>query len=260
MLKAVIASLDDAPDGAKDFYKPGTADDGTDGRFVLKVESVDGFALENVTGLKNTLGKEMTQRKALEKATKAFEGIDPERAREAISKYDEFANLDPEKEADKIAEAKFQAAKTQLLDKHTTDLAQKDARITQLTGAVDQMVRQASATQAIAEAKGSVGLLLPHVLAHTRVKETDDGKFVVEVVDQAGNVRIGDSQGAPMDLKGLVKEMRQSEEYARAFDGEGHSGTGKVADNPGSPKKGSVGGDRSERAAHFAQKYGLPAS
>ena len=123
---------------------------------------------------------------------------------------------------------------------------------------MDKLVRQAAATSAIAEAKGSVELLLPHVLANTRVKETDDGDFVVEVVDAKGNVRIGDSKGAPMDLKGLVAEMRQHETFARAFEGDGHSGTGKEADKGGGAKRGDVSGNRSERAAHFASKFGLP--
>lgn len=260
MLKAIIGSLDEAPDGARDYYQAGTAENGTDGKFVLKVEPVEGYALENVSGLKTTLGKEMTQRKALEKAQKAFEGLDPDKAREALSKYEEFANLDPAKEADKIAHTKVEAIKAQLIEKHTADLTSKEDRIGKLSGAVDRLVRQAAATAAIAEAKGSVDLLLPHVLSHTRVKETETGDFVVEVVDKDGNTRIGNGQGDPMDIKGLVSEMRQSDAYARAFDGDGHTGSGKQPDQTGGAKKGDVNGSRSERAAHFASKFGLPAA
>lgn len=259
MLKAIVASLDDAPEAVRSFYTPGTADAGTEGRFVLKVDPVDGFALENVTGLKGTLSKEMTARKALEKANKAFEGVDPEKAREALAKYEEFANLDPAKEADKIAQTKVDAIKAQLIEKHTGELTAREQRINTLLGAVDGLTRKQAATAALAEAKGSVGLLLPHVLAHTRVKENDDGTFAVEVIDAAGNARIGDSQGRLMDIKGLVAEMRASDEYARAFDGDGNSGSGKQQDNPGGPKKGDVGGSRSERAQHFATKFNLPA-
>lgn len=260
MLKAILASLDDAPDGARDFYQAGTAEAGTEGKFVLKVDPVDGFALENVAGLKSTLGKEMTQRKALEKTVKAFEGLDADKAREALAKVEEFANLDPAADADKIANGKVEAIKAQLLEKHAADLTARDTRITKLSEALDKRVRQAAATAALAEAKGSVELLLPHVLAHTRVKETEAGDFVVEVVDKDGNVRIGDSQGAPMDLKGLVAEMRKSDAYSRAFDGDGQSGGGKQPDTPTGSKRGDVNGSRAERAAHFASKFGLPAN
>lgn len=259
MLKAIIASLDDAPEAVRSFYTPGTADAGTDGRFVLTVDPVDGFALENVTGLKGTLSKEMTARKAAERINKAFEGVDPDKAREALAKYEEFANLDPAKEADKIAQTKVDAITAQLVQKHGTELAASKDRIASLMGAVDGLTRKQAATAALAEAKGSVGLLLPHVLAHTRVKENDDGTFAVEVVDAAGNARIGDSQGRLMDIKGLVAEMRQSDEYARAFDGEGQSGSGKQQDAPsGGVKKGDVSGSRAERAQHYASKFGLP--
>lgn len=259
-LKAIIDKLEDAPDSLREHYRAGTADEGADGKFVLGVEAVGGFALEDVSGLKSTLGKELTLRKKLEKDVKAFEGLDADKAREAITKLEEFGNIDPAKEADKLANIKFEAAKVQLLDKHQAELKAVNDRVGALTGAVDGLTRKSQATLAIAEAKGAVELLLPHVLAHTRVKETDTGEFVVEVVDKDGNARIGDGKGTPMDIKGLVAEMRASETFSRAFDGDGHSGSGKEHDKGGGKEKGDLGGTRAERAAHFASKFGLPAS
>lgn len=260
MLKAIVASLDDVPEGVRDYYEAGTAEHETEGKFVLKVEPVDGFALENINGLKTTLGKEMSLRKSLEKQVVKYKDIDPDAAREALAKLQEMGDLDPAKDADRIADSKFQAAKAQLLEKHGQELAQRDERINTLDSALDGLVRREAAVKAIAEAKGSVDLLLPHVMAHTRRKETDDGKFDVEVIDASGNVRIGNAKGDPMDLKGLVAEMRQSETFARAFDADGHSGTGKQPDNPGGAKtKGDMGGSRDERKAAIAQRFKLPA-
>lgn len=249
-LKAVLTSLDAAPEALREHYAE------KDGKFYLSVDAVDGYALEDVTGLKSALGAERTKREQLEASVVKFKDLDPDKARAALTELEELKKIDPSKEADKIASSKFEAAKAQLLEKHGEEIGTREERIGKLTGAVDKLVRQAAATAAIAEAKGSIELLLPHVLSSTRVKETEDGDFVVEVVDAKGNVRIGDAKGSPMDLKGLISEMRASDTYARAFDGDGHSGTGKEADKG----DGGNGGGGSDRAAYYAKKFNLPAA
>lgn len=250
-LKAILASLDGIDDATKALYVE------KDGKFVLDVETVEGFALEDVSGLKTALGKERTARENAERLTAAFKDIDPAKAKEALAKVEEWGNLDPSKEADKIANSKFEAAKTQLLEKHTGELTSRDERIGHLTKTVEGLLIDAAATSALAEAKGSVELLLPHVRAHTRVKEVD-GKFQVEVIDKDGNAKIADSKGTPMDIKGLVAEMRQSDAFGRAFEGSGNSGTGKTPGNGGGAgggQKGNFGGSREERTAAIAAKF-----
>jgi len=95
------------------------------------------------------------------------------------------------------------------------------------------------------------------VRAHTRVKEVD-GKFTVEVVDKDGNAKIADSKGTPMDIAGLVAEMKESEAFGRAFEGSGQSGSGKQPGPGGGgtpPQRGNFGGTREERAAAIAAKF-----
>lgn len=255
-LKAIIDSTDGLSEELKAHYRPGTADEGAEGKFVLDATPVDGFALENVQGLKTTFGKEMTERKRLERELKRFEGIDPDKAKDALGKVEEWGNLDPKNEADKIANSKFEAAKAQLLLVHQQEVDKRDQRINHLLGSVDNALRRQEATAAIAEAKGSVELLLPHVLSHTRLVEAD-GKFKIEVVDADGNVQIADGRATPMDLKGLVAQMRASDTFSRAFDGEGHSGSGKEHDSGGGHRatQGNPGGTQEERKAYFASKH-----
>lgn len=226
MLKAVVETIDNVPETVRGFYKE------DEGKFVLQVEPVSGYALENVEGLKSTLSKEMTKRKQLEKDVVKFKDIDPDRAREALAKLEELGNIDPTKEADKIVNERLEAAKKQLLEKHTKDLEARDGRIGQLTKTVESLLIDQAATAALAEAKGSVELLLPHVQRHTRVREVD-GKYSVEVVDKDGNARIGNSKGDPMTISDLVQEMRKSEAFGRAFEGSGQSGGGKPPGNGG---------------------------
>jgi hypothetical protein len=258
-IKAIIDKLEDVAEPLREHYRAGTPDEGAEGRFVLGVESVSGFALENVDGLKSALGKERTQREKLERDVVKFKDLDPEKAREALAELETLKAIDPSKEADKIANTKFEAAKAQLLEKHTGEIKAREDRIGLLTGTVESLLIDAAATAALAEAKGSVELLLPHVRKHAKVKEVD-GRFLVEIVDKDGNGRIADGKGTPMDIKGLVAEMRESETFARAFDGDGHSGTGKEPDNKGGNVKGDFGGDREARQAAIASKFKLPAN
>lgn len=249
MLKAVVEKIEDAPETVRSFYK---ARD--DGKFVLSVEEADGYALENISGLKSALGKERSTREQLERDVVRFKDIDPDKAREALAKWEEFQAIDPAKEADKIADTKFNAAKDQLVKKHGDEIKTREDRIARLTGAVDGLTRKQQATAAIADAKGAVELLLPHVLSHTKVKETDAGEFMTQVVDAAGEVRFN-SAGEPMTVKELVAEMRGSESFSRAFDGDGQSGSGKQPDKTGGTQKADFGGDKAARTAAIAKKF-----
>lgn len=252
-LKAIIDKIEDAPEALRDHYQPGTADVGGEGKFVLKVEPVGGWSLEDVGGLKSALGKERNDRAELEKTVVKFKDLDPEKARAALAELEEYKKIDPTKEADKIVSTKFEAAKAQLLETHNTEISARDTRIKGLTDTVDNLTRKAAATAAIAGAKGSVDLLLPHVLNNSRTVEKD-GKWVVEIVKD-GVVQI-DGKGDPITIEAFVGQMRETEAFARAFDGEGHTGGGKKPDQLGG--KADPGGSRDERAKHYAQKLGVP--
>lgn len=224
-LKAIIDKLDDVAEGFRSEYVE------KDGKFYLDVTAVDGFELDNVASLKTALGRERTAKSELEKQVIKFKDLDPDRAREALAKLEEFENIDPTKEADKIANTKFEAAKAQLLKKHGDELTSEQGKSKRYRTKIEQLMVDAVATGAIAEAKGSVELLLPHIQRFTRVAEDGDD-FKVEVIDKDGSVRIGDSKGSPMSIKELVAEMRNSETFGRAFEGDGQTGTGKQKSNP----------------------------
>lgn len=256
-LKAIVDSLDSINEAVRGEYREGTADEGLEGKFVLAVEGVNGYALENVSGLKSALGKERTAREKLESDVVKFKDLDPDKARQALTELEELKALDPNKEADKIANSKFEAAKAQLLEKHRGELEAATGEITNLRSTVENLLIDQVATSALAAEKGSVDLLLPHVKNSTKVKQVD-GKFVVEVVDREGNARIADSNGNPMTIKDLVAEMKASDTFSRAFEASGQTGSGM---NPGggggapSSKKGDFGGSREDRKSAIASMF-----
>jgi len=249
MLKAVISKLEDVAEGLRSAYRAGTADEGLEGKFVLAVEGTDGWALEDVSGLKSALGRERSRADKAEGKIKKFGDLDPEAAREAMTKLAEFESIDPKKEADKLAQAKIEAAQKQLIERHNAELGTVKTKADGYLAQVRALLIDNVATAALAEQKGSVDLLLPHVQKHTRLKETDDGKFIVEVVDKDGNPRIGDSKGTPMSVNQLVAEMRQSEAYGRAFEGTAASGSGTRPGSAGGTGGSTPGAPRSFQEA-----------
>lgn len=231
-IKAVLETLDGVDEGVKPFYAQ------RDGKFVLDVEAADGFELANVGTLQSALSSERSIRGSVEKELKKFgsnwdekekkwvHSIDPVKAKQAIEKYDQFMSFDPNKEADKVVEAKVNAAKEGLIAQYTGEIAARDERNALLTSTVEDLLVTQTARADVIAAKGSPELLLPHIAKMTRVSEKD-GKFFVEVIDKDGNVRIGDTKGNPMTIAQLVEEMRGSDIYGRAFEGDGTTGTGK---------------------------------
>lgn len=114
-----------------------------------------------------------------------------------------------------------------------------------LRGALERRLVDAEATSAIAAAKGSPKVLLPHIKAHVKVVE-EEGEFVAVVIDARGNERIGDARGTRMTIAQLVDELKQDADFARNFEGTGSSGGGASKSNA------SGGGARTIAASDIA--------
>lgn len=243
-LKAIIAKLEDVSEAHRALYAE------QDGKFVLQVEGVDGFSLEDVSGLKSALGKKTTEARDATEKLQAFGDLDPKAAKTALDKVKEFENFDPKTEAEKIAEAKFKAREKELIDLHTAEIGKVTGERDGLTGEVSRLLIDGEATRELANAKGAVELLLPHVRASTKIrKDPATGQFVVEVVGKDGNPRIGDAKGNPMTIAQLVGEMRESSTFGRAFEGTGQSGGGFQGSGQRSATGGVTKVDRNDPAA-----------
>jgi len=257
-LKAVIDNLESVSEAIRGEYREGTAKEGLEGKFVLNVDAVGGFALEDVSGLKKALGTERSTRENLEKKVIKYKDIDPDKALEALAELEELKKIDPDKEADKLANTKFEAAKSQLVKKHGDELGERDRRIGSLESLVDKLARKQEAIAAIAEHKGSVDLLLPHVMNSTKT-EVGDGDVKVRVLQEDGSDRVN-GKGDPMSIREFVAEMKASDTFGRAFEASGASGSGMTSgggDGGGrNTKKGDMGGDKKSRVEAINAKFG----
>lgn len=117
-----------------------------------------------------------------------------------------------------------------------TKLTAKDGELAAMGNTLQKYLVTTAAVQAIAAHKGVPDLLLPHVAARTKViKDGDD--YVVRVVDEAGDPR-GNAAGGFMTVEDLVKELKSSPTFGRAFESESPSGSGAKQGQQGKPVQG----------------------
>lgn len=220
-----------------------------DGTFLLDVTPVNDFALENVKGLKTALSSERSTREELEKKFKAFDGLEVDKAREALRKVEEMASWKPE---DKVKE-QIEAIKNQLIEKHKGELGARDGSIQSLNKQLEKVLIDAESVKAISENKGSSKLLLPHVRGFTRMKKLDNGEFAVEVIDEKGQARISPTSGstAPMSISELIAEMKTQDAFAPAFEGSGASGSGARPGFNGGAKVHTISAAESKDPARY---------
>lgn len=195
------------------------------GEYLLSIEG-----LEDTSGLKSALEKERKARSEYEKAAKRYEGLgkSPEEITELVKAQEEAekAKLEQKGEWEKL--------KAQLLENHKKELGTRDEAVQKMRTTLESFLVDAAATEAIATAKGIPQLLLPHVKSAVKVVE-EDGKYLVRVVGKDGTPRMN-AKGEFLGIKDLVSEMRESDIFARAFDGSGTSGGGSPANS--SPARG----------------------
>lgn len=125
--------------------------------------------------------------------------------------------------------------KDELTKGFQTELGKKDAAVKKMEASLNKYLVNAAATAAIAGHKGVPELLLPHIQQQVRVVPDGDDYRVV-VVDKDGDARISSLTGKEMTIEDLVKEMKGSAVFGRAFESETKSGGGT---SPGATGQGS---------------------
>ena len=215
-LKAILDNLDGISEEISKEYKKRD-----DAKYVLDVTSVDGFELAEVSKLQSALSKERENNRKAADQLKAFENLDPAKAREAMKKVEEMAAWTPEQ---KVKE-QIEAVKASIIEAHGKEKAKLEEKLSKMTKSLEEAKIVSVATQALAEQKGSVRLLMPHVRQQTRLREVD-GNFIVEVLGADSNPRLTGSDGHPMTINELVAEMKTQNDFASAFEGTGATGSG----------------------------------
>jgi hypothetical protein len=221
-LKPFAESADEIPEGLRDHYA-----EGDDGKLYLQVEQVGGWALEDVSGLKSTLTKKKAALEKIQKQAESYEGLDPEKAREALAKLDEINSWTPDEKVNEKIRAEVEAVRAKLLKDLDTEKAGRNEVETALSELlIDNQVRSLMGGEALG---GEPEIVLPYVRSRTRVVRDENGVRRVQVLreDRQGPVHTKKSGSADeMDLSEFLGELKDHEKWSRAFNGTGASGSG----------------------------------
>ena len=229
-MKSSLKSIDDLSEEMQAEY---VAND--DGVFVLKVEkgAIAGLALEDVTGLKQTLQKFKKSDGEKDAKLKKFGDLDPDEAKEAIEKRAEFEKMDPEAKAVELLATK----EKQLQGKFDKQLSEKQEKLDARTAQLEGMLVEAEVSRVVQQRwpDANAALLLPHVEKMVKVRESNGGQLHTVVLDDKGEERVSPAQGATslMNVEEQLVEMSEGDLHAPLFPGSGQSGGGKSSDDSG---------------------------
>jgi len=249
-LKAVLESLDDVPDGVRDFY---VEKDG--GGFRLDVEGVE--TKGEVHGLKSALEK---QKRETQRAKELLSSI-PEDLDGRLAELEQLRQEKAEQEQKKAEEAgEWETLKAHLVEEHKKKLDERDARLAERDKKLDRLLRENVARDAVAKRKASTKLLLPHIMAQTRLQMVDGEERAVVIGDD-GKVRYSEGD-ALMTIDDLVNEMGKDPEFEGAFpasDATGGGASGRRVAEGGHEVTSKAGlKDRAAKSA-FIDAHGIDA-
>ncbi len=212
------------PEGQRGLYRKAKDADGKDLGFMIPdVEPVDGWNIEDIRGLKSAVVAARSERADFEGKLKAFEGLDAQASRDAITRLEEIASG----KLDDKTKAQVEEIKRQLAEKHAKEL---DAAKLEAKGLeshlYDALVTQA-ATSALAKHGGKASVLLPHVTKSLKVVKEGD-RYVARVVDEKGVPRITAKTGKDhaMDVEEYVETFKTHDDFKVLFASTAKPGSG----------------------------------
>jgi hypothetical protein len=214
-LKALLDSLNGLPESLAAHY---TKRD--DGKYILTVEEVDGYAFENITGLKRALSMARENETAAKRALEGYKGIDDvEAAKEALAKL---------RAGDLKSPAELDAYKKSLESKFQKDLSAAAERAQAYEAQLKDLRFGTMARDAIIKAKGRASLLLPIVERRVKWEADSNGQLQLRVVGEDGKTLVSNKPGSadPMGLEEYVHSLRSNADFAAAFEPTAPAGSG----------------------------------
>lgn len=221
-LKALVSSLDEVPESLRGEYAE-IKDGPRKGKFVLSVEGAEGYGLDDLVALKETLSKERKIRSEYEGKLKAFGDLDAAAAREAMAQLEKLKGALPKDQVDQLVQSKIGEFKA----KAEAERAELEKRLEQLDQSRRALAVRSEAMRALAALKGNPDLLLPLI---ERVADPvwQDGQDLpsVRIKDADGSHMVTRKSGStdPMGIEEYVTVLR--DKYPQAFEGHGNTGSG----------------------------------
>jgi hypothetical protein len=230
--RLVADSLSDLPEGLRDAAKQ-------EGSVFVVAGLKDGWAIEDVKGLKSALVEARSERDAAKAAAKAFDGLDPAaaaEAREALEKL-KAGQLKGSKEIDEW--------KAAVEKKVAEERAKLEGKLTARTAALRERMIQGELAPVVAKLGGAEAMDAIMTLAkqHIRIDEDDAGNLKHSIVDASGKPRLAKKSGSsdPMGFEELIAEMRDASSTRGLFKAPAAGGSGGGSQTGGAGRAANPG-------------------
>lgn len=255
---ASIDSLDNVPDEYKGLY----AKDQAGSKYVI----ADNFkgVVSALTGLGKTVKNTRKENETLKKnrvdltpwkQLGTLVGVEGDDITPDVLKAGIEGVLEKAKNGSDL-KVNMEKLRKEIEDAASLKLKSKDEELNGMLSTLNEHMVISAATAALAEEKGSPELLLPVIRQHAKLVKDSDGRYVVRVLDDQGEVR-GDGKGGFMTVAALIKEMKGSKSYGRAFESTAPAGGG------GAPRNGAarpiIQNNQGEKTANQKIAAGLSA-
>jgi len=214
MLDLEIDDLSAVDEKVQGFYEK--ADNG---KFRLKVKGV-----EDVSGLKSAYQKTKENLGMTEKELKAYKslGMTPEEIKQVHQELQRIKEQELKQKAEKTGD--WETVKKQMQEGFNKEIDTYKQELSIL----QNQIKTAQVSTAIASAKGNPKLLTPHVNSFVSSVKNENGGYDLIVIDNAGKQRFND-KGDPLTISELLSEMRNDNDFAMAFESSGSTGSGSMS-------------------------------
>jgi hypothetical protein len=266
-LKVIVDSIDDLNDNLKGLYKK------SGDKYLLDLNNVNEHPA--VSGLSKTMREERDARKKFEKSLKeiqkkadgldldALKDIDIDEYKSNIADLEKFKKELLTRNKKKLKDKEqWEKLEKQLQDQNKLDIddvhdsylkkvdsykqkleeitTSKDTEMKTMLKSLESHLKDKEIISALAEAKGNVPVLMPHISKFVKVIKNSADEYVSSVIDSEGTQRITDT-GEPMTISEFVTELKNKPE----FKGEGIFAKETKPGGSGSPgnQSGETGND-----------------
>jgi len=226
--KITTAELEALPEGVREHYTPVT---GAEDSHMLDVTPQGGYALENVAPIKSALEAERRRGNAAESRLKIYEipgedGADPsyidaDDARNAMETVAKGTG-----DVDERIRTSVEAERSRLGKAHKLELETATGSLTAAEADISRMMLQTAGLSNNNRVKGNAKFVIPLWEQVSRVVKDADGKRVIEILDENGEVRPGSGAGGRLTSEEYFDELSNDPDLAVAFAGGSSSGTG----------------------------------
>ncbi len=230
VMLAIRDNLDGLSDEMKKEYKE------HNGKFLLDVEAVDNFDLQDIKGLRSSLEAARGERDQAVLKLKPFEGLDVVKARDALKTVAEYDGSDASAKAQKALETQTAEIKA----KSETDIKAANQRADKYRKQTADLSLDYAVRKALGEHKlmpKAADVLLPIVQKQVKIEESEDGTLKTTIINpETGHTRLSmkpDNTG-PMQMDELIDGIKG--DYSYLFASTDTSGTGAKTNTTGTPR------------------------